>query len=100
MSFLIKGGRAAKAFSRFKRKARPTVIKASIVGAATTAGAFADYGKAQPGLRHDAMKEGAASGAILGTAAVLSPKLARKAMKKGTVIFRRIRGRIIPIRKK
>jgi len=90
-------------------------VRMGIIAGATIAGAGGGFVSGQPGHRMDYAKEGALAGAGIGTGVVLAPRLAKWGAKKtatiarasakrgyesGKVMFRRIRGRIIPIRTK
>ena len=65
------------------KKGVPVVRNAAIAGAG---GTVAGYTTGLPGHRGDGAREGALSGALAGGV--------------GTLVFRRIRGRIVPIRRK
>ena len=114
MSIILKAGRAAKLL-----KALKPGIKTGVVAGMTVGGSAIAYDSAQPGLRHQAYKEGAISGLIGGLALISAPWLGKQAAKgasraasraarkastvikrKGSLTFRRVRGRIIPIRVK
>lgn len=80
-------GRAKAALYRLARikfkKIKP-IAKTAAIGA--VGGAYAGYVGGQPGLRGEAAREGALMGGL--------------ATGLGHVVFRKIRGRIIPIRVK
>jgi len=68
------------------------------------AGAVAGHTASPAGLRKHGRNEGFVSGALASAALSVAPRGIRKLGKmfagKGSVIFRRIRGRIVPIRVK
>lgn len=81
--------------SRFKKIA-------STLGIAATSGAVISNFRAEPGLKGEGTKLGAIEGAAIG-ATILGAKpvakaLAKAAKSKGRIVFRRIRGRVVPIR--
>lgn len=88
-------------FRAFKRLARAKILTgfkktkkvAKVTALAGAAGAFAGSSGSQPGLRREGAKEGAIVGIAVGASLIAAPKI-------GKIIFRRIRGRIIPIRVK
>lgn len=69
-------------------KGLKSLLKYSAIGA--LAGGFAASSAAQAGMRRQAGKEGLVSGAVVGATAAVLPK----------VVFRRFKGKIIPIRRK
>jgi len=69
-------------------KGLKNLLKYTAIGAA--AGSFAASSAAQAGMRRQAGKEGLVSGAVVGATAAVLPK----------IVFRRIKGRIIPVRTK
>jgi hypothetical protein len=69
-------------------KGLKNLLKFTALGAA--AGSVAASGSAQAGMRKPAAREGMVTGAVVGAAAVAIPK----------IVFRKIRGKIIPIRSK
>ena len=71
---------------KFRMAAKKSGTTAKVIAAGTVGGATAGGLGAEAGLRNEGVKEGLVQGA-LATAA-------------GVIVFRRIRGRIIPIRKK
>lgn len=111
MSIFTQGSRAA----RLMKALRPGRKSAFFAGA-TIAGASVGYEAAQQGLKREGAKEGAISGAILGAALVATPWIGKnlakgfkattvkpavnRARAYGRVIFRKIRGRIVPVRAK
>jgi len=103
---ITKVGKAAKLLKAI-RGLRPG-IKTGLVGGLAFGGAAQGLYQGQPGHRIDAAKEGAIHGALIGGVALVGAykgkKLARKAAvmgkRKGKLIFRKIRGRIVPIGRK
>jgi len=86
-----------------------TKMKAGILAGSAIAGATSGIFSGSPGHRMDYAKEGLLTGAAAGAGIVLSPKLVKWGagrtkglMKKGyetsKIVFRRVRGRIIPFR--
>ncbi len=98
-------------------------IKLAVIGTGTTIGAATGFTHSEPGLRKHGVVEGAAKGFLGGSALAFAPELARFAGRtakteikdlvkgaksirgkglrlktKGKVIFRRIRGKLRPIR--
>jgi len=106
MSFISKTGKLASFLTKtsFRRKA-------SLVGVGIASGAAAGFSSGMPGHRKDYAKEGAMTGGLLAAGSIFAAgkamKGAGKAMKGAgklatgaKTVFRRIRGRIIPIRVK
>ena len=108
---------AVKTVAKFLSKKISTkfAFRSAALGVGTGIGAISGLSRAEPGLRKQGAKEGAIVGLTLGGAIAFSPALVRfagrtikteakrgfkLAKKTGKVVFRRIRGRIIPIRKK
>lgn len=111
MGIIKEGGRAARLLNKLKPGR-----KSAFVAGSTLAGGFVSYENAQPGLKHQASKEGAMSGLTAGLALAATPFIGRnlakgfkattvkpivnRARALGRVAFRRIRGRIVPVRVK
>lgn len=89
------------------------IKKFAFVSGSIFAGATHGFITGQPGHRIDSAKEGALMGAAAGAAIVAAPSVARlvgnkasagikrtveAAKQSGKVVFRRLHGRIIPIR--
>jgi len=86
-------------------------VRFGILAASTAVGAAQGFMMGTPGHRKDYMTEGALLGATVGTGIIIAPKLAKwgagkaksaagKGYSSGKVMFRRIRGRIVPVRSK
>ena len=75
---------------RKARKAKKLVLPAAFVAGGGVGAAAASYLLTQPGHRKAAAKEGAVIGAVATTAVAAAPRV-------GKFVFRRIKGRIIPI---
>lgn len=89
--------------------AKKVGVRGGIFIGGTATGAVMGLNNAPPGFRREGLKEGAIGGAALSTGFIFAPKLvkatgnglikqAKKAASKGAVAFRRIRGRIVPIK--
>lgn len=104
MSIFVKGGRAAKALTKAKRKSAPIARKAAFIVGAGAVGSIAYSDSAVPGLKKQAAKEGFVMGAAAGAGMLAVPKIAKygakKTVQKGKVLFRRIKGKIVPVRSK
>ena len=100
----------AKALSRIGKR---LILPTAVIGTGAVIGAHSFESAAVPGLKFQAAKEGAFFGAIGGAGLVVAPTIAkvglraakksagramRNAAKQGKVVFRRIRGRIVPVR--
>jgi hypothetical protein len=99
-----------------KKISTATKLKLGFVAGTTLAGAAAMSASNPPGLKKEGAKYGAVLGAATGLGVIFSPKIAKtysvglvqqmkrtkvgKAYRTGKVVFRKIRGRIIPIRVK
>jgi hypothetical protein len=79
---------------------------AKLIGVGAAAGGTASFLNSVSGLKKDATKAGVGYGAAMGATIAITPamvrsKTVREAGKAaGSVIFRRVKGRIIPIRRK
>lgn len=104
----------AKKFA-LKNIGRPVGRAARYIGIGATAGALGSLSNSQAGLRREAAIQGAVTGASIGSIASFARPIlkfggqvtkretvraAKIAKRKGGVIFRRVRGRVIPIRVK
>lgn len=85
-------------------------VRGGVLIGSTAVGGLMGMNNAPAGFRRAGLKEGAISGAAMGTGLIFAPKLVRASAKslvkasgkvaaKGGMVFRRVRGRIIPIKK-
>jgi hypothetical protein len=92
---------------------RKTAAKVGFLAGGAIAGAAVGSQMAQPGLKKEGARSGAITGAVVGSLPIVGKPIAKvigrgiahtpgikEAGKKANMIFRRIRGRIVPIRAK
>ena len=94
---------AAKLLSKFRGAATSVVKGAAVVGGLTALGAAIGaahgYNQAQYGLKWQGSREGAREGAVAGaTVGAVTAVAGKKIVEAGKVVFRRVRGRVIPIK--
>jgi len=97
-----------KALKSIKKSDLRPGLRAGLFTGLAAGGAAQGFAQGDPGHRIDAAKEGLLHGAFIGGAvvggAVVGKRLGRKARvmgkRKGKLMFRRIRGRLVPIRSK
>ncbi len=105
-------GKLGVALSKIPKK---RYVQAGLVAGAAAGGTAQGYFGGIPGQRKEAAKEGFKTGVLIGSVAAFSPSiylLGKRVVKmetkpfvngvvgRGKVIFKRIRGRIVPIRVK
>jgi hypothetical protein len=99
-----------------KKITKKAALKFGIFGTATGLGAASWYASSPPGLKKEGAMYGATIGATTGLGIIYSPQIAKtfvvgtktrlrttkvgRAYRTGRVVFRKIRGRIIPIKAK
>ena len=104
----MKKEKLLKIISKIKKSDMRPGLRAGLFTGMTVGAATAAFSQSQPGLRTEAGREGAIGGAIMGAASIGALAVGKKygrvakvmGARKGSVIFRRIRGRIVKIKVK